>query len=178
MKKILYIFLALAWTVSAFAQDNKIPQRLEIVTIDDDDDDAVLEMFDMPTDGQSHYFLSVGHLGFGDEIIQVQLDPLFELFLPLGDTLDEAQEALGQMQDLFKQSVGTSIEVTGNLALGYPRDDREPVKVAYKRFLLSRMLEFSVERDGYMRAAHIGRADFNSLITSLKLYRKIHPNEK
>lgn len=178
MKKLLCIFLALAWTVSAFAQDNKIPQRLEIVTIDDDDDDAVLEMFDMPKDGQSHYYLSVGHLGFGDDVFQIQLDPLFELFLPLGDSLDEAQEALVRMQDLFKKSTGTFIEVDGNLALGYPRENLEPVKVTYKRFLLNRLLEFSVERDGYMRAAHIGRADFNSLITSLKLYRKIHPNEK
>lgn len=178
MKKLLCIFLALTWTFAAFAQDNKIPQRLEIVTIDDDDDDAVLEMFDMPKDGQSHYYLSVGHLGFGDDVFQIQLDPLFELFLPLGDSLDEAQEALVRMQDLFKKSTGTFIEVDGNLALGYPRENLETVKVTYKRFLLNRLLEFSVERDGYMRAAHIGRSDFNSLITSLKLYRKIHPNEQ
>ena len=178
MKKILSIIAVLVWTVAAFAQEPRLHQRLELVEIDVDEGDTQLEVFSVPDDGQNHYFLSVGNLGIGDAIFQVQFDPLFELFLPLGDTLSDAMDALAQLQDLFKESPGTGLELQGCLAVGVPKEDLEPVKVTYRKVLLSRMLEFAVERDGYLRATHIPRSAFNSLVSSLKLYRRIHPNEQ
>lgn len=38
----------------------------------------------MPIDGVNHYYLSVGHLGIGGDILQINFDRIFELFLPLG----------------------------------------------------------------------------------------------
>lgn len=178
MKKLFSIIAVLVWTVAAFAQEPRLPQRLELVEIDVDEGDTQLEVFSVPVDGQNHYYLSVGNLGFGDAVIQVQLDPLFELFLPLGDTLSDAMDALTQLQDLFKESPGTGLELQGCLAVGVPKEDIEPVRVTYRRILLSRMLEFAVERDGYLRATHIPRSALNSLVSSLKLYRRIHPNEQ
>lgn len=178
MKRFLSIFIVLVWAAAAFAQEPRIPQRLELVELEVNEGEVTLEVFNMPENDLNQYFLTVGHLGIGDDIIQFQFDPIFELFLPLGDNLDDAQAALGQLQDLFKQTPGTSLEVSGCLAAAFPNDKREPVKVTYRKVLLSRMLEFSVERDGYIRATHISRSDFNSIVNSLKLYRRIHPGEK
>lgn len=177
-KSILLLMLA-AVPFLSFAQNSKIPQRNEIVRVEvgGEGSDEIIEVFDQPVDGESHYFLSVGHLGFGDEVIQVLFDPIFELFIPLGDNLDEAMETLQQMQALFKEPVGTSLETTGCLAFGFPRENREPVKVTYRKPLLSKLLEFSVEREGYIRAAHLQKSDFNSLVRGMKFYKKLHPKK-
>jgi hypothetical protein len=84
---------------------------------------------------------------------------------------------LQAVHDLFKGAPGNSIVVDGNLAAGFPNDKIEPVKVSYRKFLLSRMLEFSVEREGYIRSTHISKMDFGSIVTSMKLHRKIHPDD-
>lgn len=178
MKKALCILSLFAWAFVAFAQNNRIPQRLELAQIEVNDGQTSLEVFDMPKDGQHDYYLSVGTLGIGDEVVQVQFDPLFELFIPLGDTLEEAMETLQFMQQLFKTDPGTAIEVDGCLAPGVPNDKTEVARVTYRKNLLTHLLEFSLEREGYIRATHIPRSDFNSLITSMNLYRKIHPNEE
>lgn len=177
MKKLIGIVIVLMWTLVAFAQETRIPQRLELVKFEMDEGQTQLELFNMPVDGQNHYYLSVGNLGLGDEVIQVQIDPLFELFIPLGDTLADSMDTLLQLQELFKQSPGASLEVPGCLAFGIPTDQTEPVKVTYRKPLLTRMLEFSVERDGYLRATHVSRSGFNSLVNSVKVYRRIHPKE-
>lgn len=177
MKRILSVCIVLVWAMVAFAQESKIPQRLELAEVEINDGELDLEVFNMPDEWGNHYYLSVGHLGIGDDVIQFQVDPLFELFIPLGETLDEAMAQLLKLQDLFKQTPGTSFDVIGNLALAFPNDKLEPVRVTYRKVLLSRMLEFSIEREGYIRATHISRMDFNSIISSMKLYRKIHPKE-
>lgn len=178
MKKLLCLLSVLSLSFAAFAQENVIPQRLELVEIEEDEGDVSLEVFQFIKDGQSSYFLSVGNLGIGNEIVQINVDPVFELFIPLGETLSEAMEVLQQMQELFKTGAGSSLEVTGCLAPAFPTDEREPVKVTSRRLLLSRVLEFSVDRGDYIRATHVPRSSFNSLVTSLKLYRKIHPAEE
>ena len=184
MKRIFLILSFLACTFGAFAQETRIPQRLEIVTIElNPDDDAILspteeiEVFCMPEDDVNHYFLSVGHLGIGDDIIQFNIDPIFELFIPLGDTLAEAMESLQEMQALFKGPRGKSIELEGCLAAAFPNDKMEKVTVTYRKVILSNLLEFSVERGDYIRATHIGKSQFNALVSGVKFYRKLHPNE-
>ena len=177
MKRFFSILLLFALSSAAFAQKT-IPQRLELVEIEVDEGSTTLEVFNMPQDGQSHYFLSVGTLGAGDDVFQFQFDPIFELFLPLGDSLDEAMESLQLMQSLLKTEPGNTLERPGCLAAAFPNDRLETVKVTYRKVLLSRMLEFSVEREGYIRATHISRVDFNSLVSGMKMYRKIHPKVK
>ena len=178
MKRIICILSLLVWSLAAFSQENRIPQRLELVEIEINDGQVNLEVFNMPNENENHYYLSVGTLGIGDEVVQIKFDPIFELFIPLGETLSEAMQALQEMQGLFKADPGASLETEGCLAPAFPNNELEPVKVTYRRLIFTRVLEFSVEREGYIRATHIPRSDFNSMITSLNIYRKIHPNEE
>ena len=36
----------------------------------------------------------------------------------------------------------------------------------------------TIEMQGYINATHIGKSDFNSLVTTFNLYRKVHPKQK
>jgi len=177
MKKIFSLIILLTLSAGVFAQESKIPVIKEITTIEQEDSDTYLELFSMEKDGQLQYYLNVGNLGIGDEIIQVNFDPLFKLFIPLGGTLAEAMETLGQMQDLFKQPKGTSIEMDCCFSPTFPTDKLEKAKVTYRKPLLSRMLEFSLERDGYIRATTVSKSDLSAVVSGAKFYRKIHPKE-
>lgn len=180
---LLAIALFVAAPALSSAQD--FPRRDEIVRIENGEDDdnflsipEILEVFSQPAGEGKQYFLSVGHLGFGDEVIQVLFDPVFELFIPLGGSLQEALETLRHLQDHYNATPGEILETTGCLALGVPDETREPVSVALRRPLLSRYLEFTVQREGHIRCARIHRSEFNSLVRGVKFYQKIHPNEK
>lgn len=175
MKKLFSILAALLITVTAFGQNGPFRQRLELAEVEINDGEVELEVFKMEDNGQ--YYLSVGHLGIGDDIIQFQIDPLYELFIPLGDNLTQAIQKLDQIKDAYNMGTGSSMEVEGCLNLAYPNDQFEPVTLTARRLLFSRLLEFSVKRDGYVRATHISRSDFNALVSSAKFYQKIHPNE-
>lgn len=167
-------------TLPVLASAQLPPQRMELVTVEHEIDSFSverLEVFRLPQDGANHYYLTVGHLGFGDDVIQVMIDPLFELFIPLGDTVAEALASMQNIQQLLDEAPGTSIEVEGCLAFGVPNDQLEPVKVTLLRPLLSKILEFSIQRGEYMRAAHLSKSDFNTLVRGVKFYQKIHPKE-
>ncbi len=151
------------------------PQRLELVKVENEVE--TFEVFKLPQGDAFNYYLSVGHLGFGDEVLQVMIDPLFELFIPLGGTVAEALESMQNIQQIFKEAPGTSMESEGCLAFGVPNDKREPVKITLIKPLLSKTLEFSIRREEYMRAAHIQKSEFDSLVRGVKFYQKIHPKE-
>lgn len=176
-------FSITALPASVQAQESQFPQRNEIVRVEHEDDSIgsipeFLEVFSQPGEnGGKHYFLSVGHLGMGDKVVQLVFDPLFELFIPLGDSLDEAIQSLEEMQALYDEPVGTGIEEKGCLAFGFPNDKLETVKVSYRKFLLSRLLEFSVEREGYIRSTHIHRSDFKAILRGVKFHKKLYPND-
>lgn len=178
-KTIAVLFLAAIPFLSS-AQKSKIPQRNEIITVTSGEEgvEETLEVFNMPEGDKNNYFLSVGHLGFGDEVVQVLFDPIFELFIPLGETLEEAQETLLKLQALYKEAPGTSIETEGCLAFGFPTEKRETVKVTYRKRLLSKQLEFTLEREGYIRSAYVNKSDFGAIVSGVKFYRKIHPKQK
>lgn len=181
MKKVLSIIAALTLTVAAFAQTQGsiLRQTLEIAEVEINDGQVSLSVFNMPEDGQNHYYLCVGTLGIGDDFVQLQIDPLFQLFIPLGETLAEAQAKLEGYKALAKEPAGTEEETVGCLALGNPSTGTlEPVYVTSRRFLAQKLVEFSVHRNGYVRATHVGRSDIGSLLVAVKLYRKIHKNEK
>lgn len=178
MKRIIATIAIALTALSASAQLSKFPQRNEITTIEENEQ-VVLEVFDAPNDSGHHYYLTVGNLGVGDDVIQFQVDPLFELFIPLGETLEEALETLENLKALYKSAPGDSMEISGCLCLGIPKEDQmEPVTVTYRKVLLSKMLEFSVKRGDAVRATHIGRTNFNSAVSGVKFYKKLHPKEK
>ena len=185
MKKILLIVSLLVCSFAAMAQMSKLPQRLELVTVDLEVGDQGsflsaeenLEVFNMPIDGVNHYYLSVGHLGIGDMVVQIDFDPIFELFIPLGDTVAESLEYLQKLQALFKGPKNQSIEIEGCLAAAFPNDNLEKVTVTYQKVLLTNLLAFSVQRGDAVRATHIPKSQFNSLVRSLKVYHKLHKKE-
>lgn len=177
IKKTLSVLLLAAVATVAFAQ--KIPQRLEIASVDLEvvGIEEHLDVFNMPEENENHYYLSVGHLGIGNNIIQFDFDPLYELFFHIGDTLDEAIEALEQLKGLFKAEKGTQIEMQGCLAIGFPNDKVEKVNVTYQKVIFTKVLEFSIDREEYTRATHIPKSEFNSLVSGVKFYKKLHPSE-
>ena len=158
----------------------KLSQRTELVTVEVEVNEAFttsLEVFRMKDDGS--YWLSLGHLGIGSEVLQLQFDPVHELFIPLGKTLDEAIESLKGMQEYYNQPRLSTAEIQGCLTALYPLAEKlEPVTVTSRKMLAKKLLSFSVTRDDLVRSTYIGKSDFGSLVTSLKLYKKIHPKEK
>ena len=176
MKKIVAIFVLLACYFATFAQES-MPQRLEVAQIEDSDGNTICSVFNMPNEGQNHYWLDVGTLGHGDEVIQVYMDPLSHLYIPLGDTLDEAIETLTKLRDYCKETPGTAMEMNGSLRPIFPDPDKMETVTVTARKALSRKLEFSLQREDYIRATYVSKSDLGSLLSSVKFYRKLHPKE-
>ena len=174
MKRLLSLVAVLLVTLGAYAQNSGIPVINEIVSVDSDEDD--LFVFSMKADdGTIQYYLCVGSLAVGDEVVQILFDPVFKLFLPLGGTLDEAIASLTRLQDIFKEPVNSSIEWQGSLAFGFPNDQLETVTVTYRRPFIMKKLEFSLQREGYIRAAYVDKSDLNTLLGGTKFHKKLHP---
>lgn len=174
MKRILAILLICASSFCASAQNHgKLPVIIEIAQVESGDGELILDVFSIERDGDIKYYLNVGSLGIGDEVIQINFDPLFKLFIPLGETQDEVMETLGSLQELYNETPGTSIECAGNFAPALPDDKLETVKVTLRKVLLSRKLEFALEREGYTRATYVSKSDFKNLMVNVKLNRKL-----
>lgn len=185
--KTLAVLLFAVMPVVAFAQDNQEKQTkkklfrptYEIASVEKEDEGTAYTVFSLPDNGQEHYFLSLGSLGIGGEIIQIDIDPVFELFIPLGDTLEEVQARLEELAALAKEPIGTSIEIKGCLATGYPTtEDLEPVTVKTFKFILGRQIRFSVPRGDILRATFVAKSDLKALLSSVKFYRKLHPKQQ
>ena len=177
MKRLICLALVLFCTAGAFAQKSKIPTIIDIAEVEVDNQEAI-SVFNMPKDGENHYYLCVGTLGFGDHVIQLLFDPVFRLFLPLGDTLEESTASLQELKDLFRQPKGTCLEKQASFAFGFPNDKLETVKITHYKGPLGAHLEFSLEREGYIRATHLTKGQISSLLSSIKIYRKLHKKEK
>ena len=181
MKKIFITLLIAMMPLMASAQVlEKAANRLELCTVETEYGENSLsgeiEVFQMKDTGA--YWLSVGHLGIGGDIVQINFDPVYELFIPLGNTIEEAIETMTDLKAFFKTPRLTTKQIKGCLAAMYPSDNMETVTLTSRRLLGSRIVEFSVKRDDLVRANYINKAIFGSLLSSLKLYRKLHPNQK
>ena len=53
----------------------------------------------------------------------------------------------------------------------------EPVCVTYRKPVLTKSLEFTVQRDTYSRSAQMQKSDFDALVRGVKFYQRLHPNE-
>jgi hypothetical protein len=180
--KALAVIALVAMPLVASAQQKTLSEKLlqqyiEIVSIDHEDGSAEVQVFYMPDKQQ--YYLQVGHLGVGTDIVQVNFDPVYILYIPLGATLEEAQANLETLKAHVKSARGAQMQTMGCLCFGFPSEEElEPVTVTARRLIISRQLEFSVTRGDWVRAAFIPRSDMNALVNGVKFYRKIHPKEK
>ena len=156
---------------------SELSKRMELVVVEEENSNERLEIFSMEQDEGVAYYLSVGYLGMGDDFIQVYVDPFHELFIPLGSTLDEAETVLQQIKDFYKQPQGATMEIMGCFNKYIPDDDLEAVTLTRNRLLLSNQIRFSIEREDELRATFVERSSFNSLMSSLKFYRKMHPRK-
>ena len=176
--KAVAVLLFAVLPVVAFAQEKKklFRQTIEIATIENDGESTKM-VFSMPENGQNHYYLCVGTLGFGNNIVQLDIDPFSELFIPLGDTLAEVQDVLEKLKSLVKSPKGSAIELQGSLAIGYPTEELVPVTITSRRFIFEKRLQFAVPNGTNIRATYLPKSDIGSLLASVKIYRKLHPGE-
>lgn len=178
MKRLFVTILLAAAATVAFAQNPILRQRMEIAQVETEETATELEVFYMDDESPRVYYLSLGHLGIGTDIIQVQFDPVYELFIPLGNTLDESIDKMKDIQAWFKQPRQWSTEIGGSFAALYPGSDPVNVTVTSRRLLGTKILEFSLPSDELVRATHITKSDLTSMLNTLKIYRKLHPKEK
>ncbi len=175
MKRIAVFFVAFTLAVAASAQKYDITKLVEIADVESDDQ-TILSVFSIPDEnGQTTCFLCVGSMGLGDDIIQINVDPINKLFIPLGSNRAEVMETLDRMRQHFDEPAGTSAEVTGCFAPAIPNENREAVTVTSRKVLFSKKLEFKIERDGVTRATYVSRSDFKNLMVNVKLNRRWLP---
>ena len=175
MKRIALFFLALTLAVAASAQKYDITKLVEIAEVESNDQ-SILSVFSIPDEsGQPVCFLCVGSMGLGDEIIQIDFDPINKLFIPLGLTRAEIMETLEGLKQHFEEPAGTSFEVTGCFAPAIPNGNRETVTVTTRKVLFGKKLEFKLERDGVIRATYVSRSDFKTLMVNVKLNKRWLP---
>ncbi|MBR4778886.1 MAG: hypothetical protein IK011_03250 [Bacteroidaceae bacterium] len=181
MKRIFATLALVCVTVFAFGQNSSILRpRVEIAEASSEEHGTDMEVFYMNDESPRTYYLSLGNLGIGGDIVQLDFDPVFELFIPLGGNVEEAIAKMEEIKALYKMPRFSQTEITGSFAALYPTGEPVTVTVTSRRFLLSKVLEFSLPvqgSDSLVRATHIYRSDFNSLLTTLKIYRKLHPKE-
>ncbi len=161
-----------------FAQTNLLRPRIEITAIGDEDS-VSQEVFYMNDESPRVYYLSVGDLGIGSNIIQMGFDPVYELFIPLGESLDEAIAKLESFRDFCKEPRLSTMEVQGYFSVANPSGDPVTITVTARRRIFTKILEFSLptSSDGLVRATYVSRGNFRSLAGGVKFYKALHPKE-
>ena len=172
------LFAAFICASGLFAQTNKLPAVMEIVSVEDDNTGQTVEVVNIPIDGANRYYLHVGNMGIGGKIVQIELDPVYRLYIPLGNNITDAVAYMQRLKTLYKEPKGTMREIQGSFKPFFPAGELETVQVYRHQPLLTNQLQFVIERDGYMRVAYLDKSQFNSLLKGLKLYGKIHPSER
>ena len=177
MKKIVFLFFAVLCTAGLFAQTNKIPTVKEIVSVENENVNQAVQIVNIPVDGINHYWLHVGNMGIGNKVVQVELDPVYQLYIPLGDNITDAVAYMEELKTLFKEPKGTKREIQGSFKPFFPGENLETIQVFKYKPLLTNQLQFVIERDGYERVAYLSKSDFNTLLNGLKFHGKLYPSE-
>ena len=177
MKRIASLIVAVICTTGLFAQTNKIPTIKEIVSIENENTTQAVQIVNIPVDGINHYWLHVGSMGIGNKVIQVELDPFDQLFIPLGDNITDAVAFMEDLKTLFKEPKGTMRVIQGSFKPFFPGENLETIQVYKHKPLLTNQLQFVIERDGYERVAYLSKSDFNALLKGLKFHGKLNPSE-
>ena len=169
MKRITILFAALLCTAGLFAQSSKLPVVKDIVVIENENTGQAVSVVNIPLDGVNRYFLHVGNMGIGD--------PVYRLYIPLGNNITDAVAAMEELKTLYKEPKGTMREIQGSFKPFFPTEETETVQVYRHQPLLTNQLQFVIERDGYQRVAYLAKSDFNSLLRGLKFHGKLYPSE-
>ena len=120
MKRIAVFFVAFTLAVAASAQKYDITKLVEIADVESDDQ-TILSVFSIPDEnGQTTCFLCVGSMGLGDDIIQINVDPINKLFIPLGSNRAEVMETL----ELLEAGQNPTQHLVSIVALGDDGDLR------------------------------------------------------
>ncbi len=172
---VMTLFSVLMFPTLSAAQTGKLASRMTKIEVETET--AKFEVFSMELENGNHYYLSLGNVGLGNHTVQVNIDPVSEMFVLLGSTLDEAIATLDTLRNWVDGQKETFNEIPGCIAIIQPRPDLGTLNVMTGKALWSRYLEFSVDWEGLVVAANIQKGDLNNLRRSLKLYRKIHPKE-
>ncbi|MBR1927343.1 MAG: hypothetical protein IJ840_06295 [Bacteroidales bacterium] len=177
MKKIATLFAALLCTAGLFAQTSKLPNVKEIVSVENENTGETVEVVNLPIDGMNRYFLHVGNMGIGDKVIQINVDLVYRLYIPLGNNITDAVAAMEELKTLYKEPKGAMREIQGSFKPFFPTEETVTVQVYRYQPLLSNQLQFVIERDGYERVAYLSKSDFGTLLSGLKMYGKTHKSE-
>lgn len=177
MKRMAFLFAALLCTAGLFAQTSKLPTVTEIVHIENENTGQAVDVVNIPIDGVNHYWLHVGNMGIGDKIVQIELDPVYRLYIPLGNNITDAVAAMEELKTLYQEPKGSMREIRGSFKPFFPTEEFETVQVYKFKLLMENKLQFVIGRDGYDRVAYLAKSDFNSLLSGLKFYGKLHPAE-
>lgn len=148
MKKAIILFVALFCAAGLLAQTSKLPTVIDIVSVEDENTGDSVEIVNIPVEGVNYYWLHLGEMGIGNRTVQINLDPVYQLYIPLGENITGAVATMEELKTLFKEPNGTTREI-----------------------------QFVIERDGYLRVTYISKSDFNSLLRGLKLHGKLHPSK-
>lgn len=180
MKRIITTLALACVTAFAFAQNSSILRpRIEIVEVSAEENNTEIEVFYMNDETPRTYYLSLGHLGVGTDIVQLNFDPVYEVFIPLGKNIEESVAKMEEIKAMYSMPRRQSTEIVGCFAALYPNDKPVTFTVTSRRLLGSKILEFSIptDTDGIVRATYVYKANFSSLLSSLKIYRRLHPKE-
>ncbi len=177
MKKVAILIAALLCTAGLFAQNGKLPIVKEIVSLENGNTGQTVDVVNIPVDGQNRYYLHVGNMGIGDKIVQVELDPVYRLYIPLGNNITDAVATMEDLKTLYKEPKGTMREIQGSFKPFFPTVETETVQVYKFKLLFENKLQFVIERDGFSRVAYLTKSDFNSLLRGLKFHGKLYPSE-
>jgi len=178
MKKAIILFVALFCAAGLLAQTSELPTVIDIVSVEDENTGDSVEIVNIPVEGVNYYWLHLGEMGIGNRTVQINLDPVYQLYIPLGENITGAVATMEELKTLFKEPNGTTREIQGSFKPFFPGENLETVKVIKYKPLLTNQIQFVIERDGYLRVTYISKSDFNSLLRGLKLHGKLHPSEK
>lgn len=178
MKKVITLFVAIFCAAGLLAQTSKPPTVIDIVSVEDENTGDSVEIVNIPVEGVNYYWLHLGEMGIGNKTVQINLDPVYQLYIPLGENITGAVEAMEELKTLFKEPNGTTREIQGSFKPFFPGENLETIKAIKYKPLLTNQIQFVIERDGYLRVTYISKSDFNSLLRGLKLHGKLHPSEK
>ena len=185
MKRFAVTIALVCATLGAFAQKPVLRPRMELVQSEEEAINGLvstsLEVFYMGDEDPRTYYLSVGHLGMGGDIIQLEVNPLFELFIPLGNTLEEAIAKMEEIKGFFKQPKLSTMELTGSYALAYPTDELVTITLTRRQLIATKVVEFSIPTpgsDSVVQATYVSKSEFSGIVNSLKFYKKLHPKQK
>ncbi|MBR1575075.1 MAG: hypothetical protein IJ654_01360 [Bacteroidales bacterium] len=177
MKRITFLLAAVFCTASLFAQTSRLPDIREITSVENENTGETVAVVNIPVDSISHYWLHLGNMGIGNKTVQINLDPVYNLYIPLGGSVAEAVATMEELKTLLKEPKGTRRDIQGSFKPFFPSEQLETIQVYKFKLIVENKLQFVLERDGYERVAYLAQSEFNSLLRGLKLYGKIHPSQ-